>query len=109
LVIALDRFMAERLKPRARLHDKMVVIPPWPHERAIEPLPHADNPFRKKHNLNGKFVVMYSGNHSPSNPLTTLLDAAVRMRGDDSVRFMFVGGGTGKREVERYIREHNLP
>jgi colanic acid biosynthesis glycosyl transferase WcaI len=108
LVIALDRFMAERLTPRARLHDKMVVIPPWPHEQAIEPLDHAENPFRKKHNLDGKFVVMYSGNHSPSNPLTTLLEAAVRMKGDDSVRFLFVGGGNGKKEVEQYVARHGL-
>src|SRR5205085_7897362 len=51
LVIALDRFMAARLKPRARLEHKMVVIPPWPHEQAIEPLDHAANPFRQRHGL----------------------------------------------------------
>jgi colanic acid biosynthesis glycosyl transferase WcaI len=51
---------------------------------------------------------MYSGNHSPSNPLTTLLEAAVRLKSDPQIRFMFVGGGIGKREVEQYIVEHNL-
>jgi len=51
---------------------------------------------------------MYSGNHSPSNPLTTLLEAAVRLRDDPRLRFLFVGGGSGKKEVERYIREHQL-
>jgi glycosyltransferase involved in cell wall biosynthesis len=109
LIVALDRFMADRLRPRARkLDDKMVVIPPWPHEQAIEPIDHADNPFRKKHALDDQFVIMYSGNHSPSNPLTTLLEAAVRLKNDAKVKFFFVGGGIGKREVERYIAEHNL-
>ena len=51
---------------------------------------------------------MYSGNHSPSNPLTTLLDAAVRFKDDPGLRFLFVGGGTGKKEVEAVIREHGL-
>jgi hypothetical protein len=51
---------------------------------------------------------MYSGNHSPSNPLRTLLDAAVRLKDDATIRFLFVGGGSGKKEVETYIREHNL-
>jgi hypothetical protein len=51
---------------------------------------------------------MYSGNHSPSNPLDTLLAATLRFRDDPGVRFAFVGGGIGKREVEAHIRQHNL-
>ena len=36
LIIALDRFMADRLAPRGRnLRDKMLVMPPWPHEDHI--------------------------------------------------------------------------
>lgn len=108
LVIALDRFMAARLRPRARLTDKMVVLPPWPHEDVVEPLRHEDNPFRQKHNLQDKFVIMYSGNHSPSNPLRTLLDAAVRLKEDDSLRFLFVGGGIGKKEVEQCIADNRF-
>ena len=108
LVIALDRFMAQRLAPRARLHDKMVVIPPWPHEQVIEPLPHSQNPFRRKYAPNDEFIIMYSGNHSPSNPLTTLLDAAVKFKHDPTVRFLFVGGGIGKRQVEQYIADYDL-
>ena len=108
LVIALDRFMADRLYPRARLDDKLVVIPPWPHEDVIEPLAHEQNEFRHKHGLDGKFVVMYSGNHSPSNPLTTVLEAAVRLKDDPHVRFLFVGGGIGKKEVEQYLAQHAL-
>lgn len=108
LIIALDRFMAARLRPRGRLSHKMVVIPPWPHEDVIEPLKHEDNAFRHRNGLDGKFVVMYSGNHSPSNPLKTLLDAAVRLKDDNDLRFLFVGGGNGKKEVEAYIVQHNL-
>lgn len=108
LVIALDRFMADRLRTRAALDGKMVVMPPWPHENHVENVDPATNPFRLRHNLVGKFVVMYSGNHSPSNPLTTLLQAAVRFKDDPNLRFLFVGGGLGKKEVEAVIREHRL-
>ena len=72
------------------------------------PIAHADNPFRKRHGLEGKFVIMYSGNHSPSNPLDTLLRAAERLKGDDGIRFLFVGGGIGKKDVEAYVREQKL-
>jgi glycosyltransferase involved in cell wall biosynthesis len=43
---------------------------------------------------------MYSGNHGPSNPLTTILRAAERVSDDPRLLFLFVGGGVGKREVE---------
>ena len=108
LVIALDRFMANRLTPRARLHDKMVVIPPWPHEQVIESLPHSENPFRKRYAPNDEFIIMYSGNHSPSNPLTTLLDAAVELKHEPGIRFLFVGGGIGKKQVEKYVSDYAL-
>lgn len=108
LVVALDRFMAERLRPRGRLSDKMVVIPPWPHETFVDPVPHERNPFRTKHGLDDKFVVMYSGNHSPSNPLNTLLEAAVRLKDNPRIRFAFVGGGIGKKAVEQFVTSYNL-
>ena len=65
-------------------------------------------PFRQRHGLENKFVIMYSGNHSPSNPLKTLLDAAVALNDDPAIRFLFVGGGIGKKEVERCIAENRL-
>jgi len=108
LIIALDRFMADRLLTRGNYADKMLVMPPWSHDEHIQQRSAGDNPFRIRHGLQGKFVIMYSGNHSPSNPLQTLLDAAVRLKNDDSLRFLFVGGGSGKKDVEAYIRDHQL-
>lgn len=107
LVIPLDRFMADRLRARGVPDSKMMIVPPWPLESYLVAEP-GENPFRIRHGLTGKFVIMYSGNHSPANPLRTLLDAAVRYKDDDSLRFLFVGGGHGKKEVEAYIRDHNL-
>lgn len=110
LVFALDRFMAERLRRRERAHlnGKLVVMPPWPHETVVEPVAHEQNPFRQRHGLQNKFVVMYSGNHTPANPLDTLLEAAKQLRNDESIRFLFVGGGIGKNRVEQFIRDNAL-
>ena len=108
LVVALDRFMAERVKSRAPVDADIVIIPPWSHEDRLEPVEHARNPFRIEHGLVGKFVVMYSGNHTFTNPLTTVLDAAEHFRDDPDVRFLFVGGGAGKKEVEDRIASSGL-
>ena len=99
-VVVLDRFMAERVNRKLDVSEKLAVIPPWPHEDAGTVVAHGDNPFRARHALAGKFVVMYSGNHAPSNPLDTLLEAAKRLAGDPRLVFLFVGGGVGKRAVE---------
>jgi colanic acid biosynthesis glycosyl transferase WcaI len=82
-------------------------MPPWPHEEHIQSET-GQNPFRTRHGLDGQFVIMYSGNHSPSNPLKTLLDAAVQLKDDPNLKFVFVGGGSGKKEVESAIHDHNL-
>lgn len=102
-VVVLDRFMADRVLKLADVARKMSVMPPWPHEDALTPIDHANNPFRHTHGLNGKFVVMYSGNHSPANPITTVLDAAERLQSDGRFAFLFIGGGTGKKEVDERV------
>jgi hypothetical protein len=55
--------------------------------------------FRAAHGLTGKFVVMYSGNHSPCHPLDTVLEAARVMRDDTGVAFVFIGGGSEFQKV----------
>jgi len=102
-VVTLDRFMAHRLLAKRHIDAKLEVLAPWPHDDHLETVPHDQNPFRSRHSLDGKFVVMYSGNHSPANPITTVLRAAERLRHRKDVVFLFVGGGAAKRDVEAAI------
>jgi len=103
-VVVLDRFMRDRVLRKQPVADKLEVMPPWSHEDVVGDLAHADNPFRRAHALDGRFVVMYSGNHSPANPLTTLLDAAEQVKDDPRFLFLFIGGGSGKAEIEQRIQ-----
>lgn len=105
-VVALDRFMAERINRKVDVSDRMAILPPWPHEDHVEPVEHADNDFRRQHDLDGKFVVMYSGNHAITSPVTTILEAAVRLKDREDIVFAFIGGGVGKADVRRVIAEH---
>lgn len=108
LIVALDSMMAERIRARGSVSHEIVVIPPWSPDEHIEPVSRTANAFRRAHGLDRTFVVMYSGNHTVSNPLTTLLNAAAAMRSTAAVRFLFVGGGAGKSEVETFARAHGL-
>lgn len=107
-VVALDRFMAARMEAKRPVGDRMAVLPPWPHEGCLEPVAKGDNPFVPQHDLQDKFVVMYSGNISPAHPVTTILEAARQMQGDPRVLFLFIGGGAGKRRIDDYIAQHRL-
>lgn len=109
LIVTLDRFMAAALRQRKVGEDKLLVLPLWPHEEHLAGGDDGDaNPFRQQHGLTDKFVVMYSGNHSPSNPLDTLLEATRAFADDDQMRFVFVGGGLDKRKIEAFIADHKL-
>ena len=108
LIVALDEFMAMRLVRSGARPERLRIIPPWSPSERLQPPQRTENAFRAAHGLGDELVVMYSGNHTPTNPLTTLLEAAVRLRDDTRVRFVFVGGGAGKAEVERYRDQHAL-
>jgi glycosyltransferase involved in cell wall biosynthesis len=107
-VIVLDKFMAKTMNDKRDVAEKMAILPPWPHEDSVEPVRHDDNPFRKTHNLAGKRVIMYSGNHGIALPLETFLKAAVRFKDDPRVAFLFIGDGVRKKEVEATIRDHSM-
>jgi colanic acid biosynthesis glycosyl transferase WcaI len=108
-VIALDRFMAQALERKIPIGDKTTIIPPWPHIDGLDSiLPHADNPFRARHGLRGKFVVMYSGNISPAHPVTTVLEAARQLQDQPQLVFLFIGGGLGVVELQRFVKQHQL-
>ncbi len=110
-VIVRDRFMADRVAAKAKVAHKLHVLPPWPLEDAQQNLlPHADNPFRREHVPEGKFVVMYSGNHTHANPLSTLLAATQSLQDDPRLLVRSVGGGAAKKEVDDLVAAgaHNI-
>jgi colanic acid biosynthesis glycosyl transferase WcaI len=108
-VVALDRFMADRLCQKHPVHAKVTVMPPWAHVNPVEsPLEAANSPFRAAYGGACKRLVMYSGNLSPVHPVTTILEAARQLRDDGRLGFIFVGGGLGRQNVEQYIAQHAL-
>lgn len=109
-VIVLDRWMMEVIQRKSMAPISMHVIPPWAGAEPHGAGAHEDNPFRARLQCDDRRVVMYSGNHAITSPLTTLL-AAIRKMGDvGGLMFVFVGGGAGKADVERLISERpDLP
>lgn len=107
-VVALDRFMQARLIAKSVPDHKLAVIPPWSHDENVRFDTEARLRFRQAHGISEKFVIMYAGNHSPCNPLETLLGAAEQLRDDASIHFCFVGGGSQFLPIQTQVRNMGL-
>jgi glycosyltransferase involved in cell wall biosynthesis len=107
-VVVLDRFMRKRVIEKGVPAEKITVIPPWAHSDVIRYDPDGRQAFRDRHGFAGKYVVMYSGNHSPCHPLTTVLQAAARLADRPEVMFCFVGGGSEFPTVANFAAAHHL-
>jgi glycosyltransferase involved in cell wall biosynthesis len=57
--------------------------------------------FRRAHDLQGRFIVLYAGAHGLSNDLAVVLEAANLVRGEEHVVFVFVGDGKEKPALMR--------
>ena len=107
-VIALDRFMKRRILEKGVAEERITVLPPWAHDDTVRFDQPGRTAFRKQHNLDESFVVMYAGNHSPCHPLDTLLEAARGLANRSEIVFCFVGGGSEQVKVKQFAAFHNL-
>ncbi|MCC5634335.1 glycosyltransferase family 4 protein [Nostoc sp. CHAB 5844] len=82
--------------------DKIEQISNWVDVNFIRPLPKENNPFRDAHNLNGKFVVQYSGNIALTQGLETVIQAAATLRNIPEIAFVIVGEAKGLQRLQQY-------
>lgn len=99
-VVVHDRFMADTIRERDP-GATIDVVAPWPILDARD-VSHRGAAFRARAGLGGARVVMYSGNHSRSNPLGTLLEAIHAVQDEVDLKYVFIGEGAEKGEVEKY-------
>ncbi len=106
--IALDRFMKDRILQKGIDSRRVSIVAPWSHDDAVGFSRLGREKFRAAHGLTDKFIVMYSGNHSPCHPLDTLLEAACDLSSRSDIAFCFVGGGSEQSKVKSFASTHNL-
>lgn len=112
-VVVVGQDMGETLKHR--FTDKSVptftVINNWTNEDEITPLDKSDariNEFLKEHNLQDKFIIMYSGNIGLYYDLENIIKIAKEFQDYDNLVFLFIGEGAVKKNMMEYVSESNL-
>jgi glycosyltransferase involved in cell wall biosynthesis len=104
-VVVLGEAMAERVRAKGVAAERVSIIPNWADGEGVRPIPPEENAFRREHGLEGKRVVLYSGNMGRAHDLDTVLAAARLLRDRTDVVFLFIGEGARRRNVEAAARE----
>jgi glycosyltransferase involved in cell wall biosynthesis len=96
-VVAIGETMRTRLETKGVRPERLRVIPNWTDTAALTPQPR-DNSWAGEQGLEGKFVVMHSGNVGHAQDLDSLIRAFTFLRDLDDVKLVIIGSGA--RHVE---------
>lgn len=113
VVVTLGRDMQETLYKRFKNKNvpNNVVINNWIDETKIYPLEHNEPKvaaFRKQYGLDGKFVIMTSGNIGLYYDFENLLKIMAKFKDTKDVSFVFVGDGLVKPKLQEYATKNKL-
>ena len=119
LIITVGRDLVETVEGRfkGKKVPKTVMINNWIDENEIYPLEAGNErvaAFKKKYGLDGRFVIMYSGNIGLYYDLENLIKvieefgAGTKTADGREVVFAFVGAGSVLKTLEDYVAEHHM-
>ena len=97
-IVAIGETMRRRLELKGAAPERLRVIPNWVDTTEITPQPR-DNSWAQAHGLEGKFVVMHSGNVGHAQDLDSLVRAATFLRDLDDLLFVIAGFGARHSEM----------
>ncbi len=110
ILLALGECMAEHLKKKGIPESRIQITPPWADEKRLYPLSCKENTFRKSLGFSDDdMIIMYSGNMGKGHSFETILDAARLLVHEKRIRFLFIGDGAKRKEIELFCEKHKLP
>jgi glycosyltransferase involved in cell wall biosynthesis len=106
--VVLGKMMAARLREEGVAPDRITIIENWADGDAIRPVRKVDNPLADEWQLNGKFVVGYSGNMGQVHEFKTVIEAADLLKTAEEIAFVFVGDGSARPWLEMKVARRGL-
>jgi len=94
--------------PREMYESKISIIPNWADVDKITPLPRTESKLLTELGLKDKFVIQYAGNMGFVHDVETIITAAVMLRDNSNVHFLFIGSGAKQKFLESEIELHGL-
>jgi colanic acid biosynthesis glycosyl transferase WcaI len=97
-VVAIGDTMRKRLEEKGARPERVRVIPNWVDTKRLRPSEN-DNEWTRGVGLDGKFVVMHSGNVGHAQDLDSLVRSATFLRDLDDLRIVIIGMGARHAEL----------
>lgn len=89
--------------------EKIELIHNWVDENKVINIPRDENKLFDEYNLDrNKFYISYSGNIGLTQNMDMLLDVAKELKNNNDIRFILVGDGAYKSQVEKRIKEEKI-
>ncbi len=92
-VFALSSYMAGRIQRYGVRAERLHIVPVWADGAQLRPIPRPANQFIKHHQLEGRFVVMFSGNLELGGDIDTLVGALAELRDQRELLFVLISEG----------------
>jgi len=87
---------------------KLLVTPIWSISQNFQRIPKSKNIFINKYQLDGKFIVQYSGNIGLTHKVEVLVDIAAQMIEHEHILFQIIGRGPRVAKLRKIVEERNL-
>ena len=107
LIVVNTRAFIEHIAGRGIPRERIELVYNGIDPDLFQPRP-ADEDLRREHGFEGKFVVTYMGTLGLAHGLTTVLEAAERLRDEPAFHFLLIGDGAERERLERQIAERSL-
>jgi len=88
--------------------DKIIIQPIWSVFESPPKIIKSDNVFIKKHNLQGRFIVQYSGNIGLTHNVEVLLEIAELLKHHEHILIQIIGKGPRMAELKKRIEEKEI-
>ena len=106
-VVDLGSYMRERVRRKGVPEAKSHTVSIWG-GHIDDTLTSEVNPLTRYLGLEGRFVVMYSGNAGIVHDFGAIFEAMRVLRDDPRIYFLFVGGGPRRVEVEQFAQREGV-
>lgn len=108
-IICISDDMKEFIASKGVDANKIEVIYNWGYSDEVVDIPWKENEFVKKYNLDqDKFYAIYAGNIGRMQNVELIVEAAKLLKNNDTIRFLIIGDGVKREEIEKQVENSNL-
>lgn len=108
-IIVISEDFKRNIMEKGVPEDKIVVVYNWVDTEKIKPVVKEENPLYDEFSISkDKFNVVYAGNLGNAQNVMLLVEAAKKLKDDDSVQIIIFGTGGIEQELKNDVIENNL-